>query len=82
MRVRAEKMDVLGWTKSYAEEIKVGADFCGDMVVIGFLDPYLMCVFDICTVDIDAASYDGSHPQKILHQHKRRKNGKYLEAFL
>ena len=37
-----------------------------------------MCVFDVCIVDKDAASYDGRHPHKILSQHKCRKKGKYI----
>ena len=39
-----------------------------------------MCVFDVHIFDTDRYSYYGRHRHKILSQHERRKNGKYLEA--
>ena len=38
-----------------------------------------MCVFDVCVVDKNVASYEGKHPHCILSQHEHRKKGKYIE---
>ena len=60
---------------TYAEESEIGYDLRGDVVVLGFWGPRLMCVFDINFVDTAEASYDGRHPQKILFQNERHKKG-------
>ena len=36
---------------TYAEEMEVDADLCGDIGVIGFWAPRRMCVFDIQIFD-------------------------------
>ena len=38
-----------------------------------------MCVFDICVVDTDVASYDGTQTNKILSQNEWCKKGKFIE---
>ena len=58
------------------------ADLHGNTVVLGFWDPRRMCVFNVCVVGIDTASYNGIHPHKILSQHEQRKRGEYIEACL
>ena len=63
---------------SYAEESKVGADLARYKGVLGFWDPRWMCVFKICIVDTDVASYDWRHSHKIASRHDRYKKGKYL----
>ena len=41
-----------GWDP-YAEESKVGSNLRGDKGLLGFCDPRMMCVFNICGVDTD-----------------------------
>ena len=63
-------------------ESGVGSDLCGDTGILGFWDPSRICVFNVCVVETDTASYDGRHLQKILSKHELRKKGKCIEACL
>ena len=66
----------------YTEDTCFGADLLGDTGVLSFWDIIRICVFDIHVVDMDAGTYVGMQPHKILKQYKRRKKFKCLEAYL
>ena len=54
----------------YTKDKHVGADLCWDMVVIGFWDPHLMCIFGFHIDDTDTSPYKQINPYLIISQNQ------------